>query len=356
MSEIESVAPELWLQFQKEKDPFGTLFWLLMVQSPSFSEKDLGLKISASTDVQSRDFHTASFLVCLDEAQMDLGAMVNLKYWEGVNGQRSLSFLQYFVSTSGRVFSYENHVDFVVSGTPLQLKEIWAELRRGPWSPEFHAHTNFPLLITDDNFEQLLLEKDFPLEDINHPKIKTVVLENSRRFRGRYLWSVLYVDSLKRHIKGWQCKGRSNAKGVYQVIEEVAKTVMVRAKKDLKDHLTNIKNRELVQHLCWIVICCEIFDRKKVIAEDGDNKLIEEGFATVCKEPKDETVKGSLEENLAMEAALEWFRDENPELVERTMKRLLTYYAVDDSNFGKASEWFLAWVGLDSLLVLAFRC
>ena len=350
--EIESVAPELWLRFQKEKDPFSTLFWLLVVQSPSFSEKDLWHEISAFTS----DYrHAAPFLVCLDEAQIDL---VDLEVRKSVNDQRSLSFLQFFVSTSARIFSYENQITFVVSGTSLRLNEIRAELKTGSWSGNIDTqlYTDFPLLITDNDFEQLLLEKDLPLEDIDDLEIKSVVLEHSRPFRGRYLWSVLYVDSLKRHIKDWQSKEISDADNLYQVIKEVAKTVMDRVKKDLKDHLVKIQNQELIQHLCWIVICCEILDQKKVIARDRDNRLVDEGFATVSKESEDGRPKGSLVENIAMEAALEWFRDENAELVQWTMEKLLTYYAVDDSIFGKASEWFLAWVRLDSLLGLFFPC
>ena len=335
-------APELWLQFQKEKDPFSALFWLLVVHSPSFSERDLRDKFGAFLS------QTSPFLICLDEAQMDLDATVHLE-------TGTQSFFQLFVGGTAWLFLLKvmSSPAFVVSGTSLRLEEIKAELKEGIQSSlvKFKPYTDFPLLITDESFEQLLIERDFPLEGTNDRQIKTVVLGHSRRFRGRYLWSVLYIDSLKR-----QSQKISDAQNLDQVISEAANRVTDRAKKDLKEHLNNIRDLNLRRYLCWIVVCCEILDRKRVIAEDEDNRLIEEGFATVCKESKDGRPKGSLEENLAMEAAIEWFRDENPRLMERTMKQLLLSYAVDDSSFGKASEWFLAWVRLDSLLVLIFNC
>ena len=299
-------APKLWLQFQKEKDPFSALFWALVVQSPSFRKGDLEDEISALPKLIASN---PSFFICLDKAQIDLNATVKLGL-KATKVQYSHTLFESFLSESVAVLrSWKQFpvrsARFVVSGTSLKLKEIQAELEKSAWGLiKLKPYTDFPLLTTDESFEQLLSEKGLPLDTIGL-KIKETILEQSRRLRGRYLWCVLYIESLKERINHWKSQENQHAYNIDQVIKEVAKKVMDRAKKDLKDHLKNIQSPDLKAHLCWIVVCCEILDRKKVIAEDGDNEMIEQGFATVCKESKDGKLKGSLEENLALEAALE---------------------------------------------------
>lgn len=45
-----------------------------------------------------------------------------------------------------------------------------------------------------------------------------------------------------------------------------------------------------------------------------------------------------------MEAVLEWFRTNQPELMQKRMYEVLQMSVLDDSHFGNAAEWFLAFV------------
>lgn len=132
-------------------------------------------------------------------------------------------------------------------------------------------------------------------------------------------------------------------------IQKAASDVASRAKGDLQKRLTRLhehspasqKTKRLLDHLCWIVINCDLFDRPKIIALKEYEGLVDQGFAVVSKESE---TKGSLEESLAMEAALEWFRTNQPELLRRKMHELLQISVLDHSNLGNAAEWFLAFV------------
>ena len=89
------------------------------------------------------------------------------------------------------------------------------------------------------------------------------------------------------------------------------------------------------------MINCDLLDRPQTIALKDYEALVDQGFAIVSKESE---TMGSLEESLAMEAALEWFRTKQPRLMQRKMHEVLQISVLDHSNLGNAAEWFLAFV------------
>jgi hypothetical protein len=78
--------------------------------------------------------------------------------------------------------------------------------------------------------------------------------------------------------------------------------------------------------------------------------MITQGFAAV-KHIEGSEFKSQLVERLALEAAIEYFRDEWPDLYDTTLSEFLYSQQNDASAFGKSAEWFLAWVScLDGLI------
>ena len=138
------------------------------------------------------------------------------------------------------------------------------------------------------------VENGFELDQLD------TIADCSLPLRGRYLWTTLYID----HLKALKSEGRHLDTAT---IRTAANDIANRAKKDLKDRLSRLhshsstspKAKSLLDHLCWIVVNCDLLDRPKTIALDEYENLVDQGFAIVSEES---ATRGSLEENLAMEA------------------------------------------------------
>ena len=71
--------------------------------------------------------------------------------------------------------------------------------------------------------------------------------------------------------------------------------------------------------------------------------MISEAFAVV--ETQRDSLVGILQERLAMEAAIEWFREENWDMYRDSVTKYLRFSTNDAGSFGKAAELFLSLVG-----------
>lgn len=220
----------------------------------------------------------------------------------------------------------------IISGTSLKLKGVKRALNENSsFVHAFEVFTEFQLMDSEPKFQGLLSERGV-LQYFKERSIISTAFQKGRSLHGRYLWSALYVDALKDRIDTGA--GMSD-----EDIQQVAQDVKTRANADLRACLFQIRNQALLRHLCWIAICCEILDLKKITAADEDNQLVDEGFALVLKDGEG---RGSLAEHLAQEAALEWFLKARTELVDQQMIELLKVNTADPTALSEAAEWFMA--------------
>ena len=160
--------------------------------------------------------------------------------------------------------------------------------------------------------------------------------------RGRYLWSALYVNRLEAHLK---LKRRLNK----SVISKAAIETIDEAKNALKKRLSRLQKENhdtILQELCWVVIQSDLLDRPTKVLRDRDHQMISEAFAVV--ETEGDSLQGTLKEYLAMDVAKEWFRKEKKDMYYKTFKEYLRFSTNDAASFGKAAEWFLALVRINT--------
>lgn len=148
------------------------------------------------------------------------------------------------------------------------------------------------------------------------------------------------MDRLSNHSGGFN----SN------VISKAANETIKEAKNALKERLSRLWKENyhvILQELCWVVIQSDLLDGPTIFETDRDHQMISEAFAVVGTEKG--SLVGTLKERLAMEAATEWFQDQDQQrhMYIDTIWKYLRFAKNDASSFGKATEWFLALVKID---------
>lgn len=340
----EAKTPANWLRFQKSCstfDPFETIFRLLLlvIDGPS----DLGLSMEHADNV----FKEETFIYCVDEAQCFLDTTVPTQI------DRTENLLQLFSQSilgSLGVRKVDKDRRYVVSGTSLKLKETIStiesrrQLSRSIGSLRFDFNrcttfTNFPLLTSAQQLAELIKENELELKDDELELIQ----KHGIRLRGRYLWSALYVEHLKEHLKG---HANLNSTAISTAISNAADTAMREAKDSLKERLSRLQKGKydaILGELCWVVIQSDLLDKPIHFEKDGDHQMITEAFAVV--ETWKDSLIGTLKEQIAMDAAREWFRE--TEMYHDILNKYLRFTTNDAGSFGKAAEWFLAFVRID---------
>ena len=345
-------TPANWLRFQKSCstiDPFETIFRLLLLVNSW--ESYLGL--SNSMTHANKVLDNKTFIYCLDEAQCYLDTLVP------IGNSKTENLLQIFSDVilfdSRRRYQDQR---YVVSGTSLELKKTISILESTQQLPKrglanwpgrlfttCKTFTKFPLLTNGDQLAKLIEEdglnrkneEDGLNEKIKaNPEVLNLIKEHGIRLRGRYLWSVRYVEHLK---------GHDNLDST--AISTAADSAMREAKESLKKRLSRLRRDNydaILQELCWVVIQSDLLDRPTIFEKDEDHQMITEAFAVV--ETHGQSLKGTLKEYLAMDAAREWFR--NKDMYNDMLKKYLRFSTNDAASFGKAAEWFLVLVRIDT--------
>lgn len=347
-------TPANWLRFQKSCstiDPFETIFRLLLLDNSW--ETHLGLS-NHMTRVD-KVLREKTFIYCLDEAQCYLDTLVP------IGNSKTRNLLKVFSDVIS-IDSRRRYQDqrYVVSGTSLKLKETISILESTQQFPKrglrvwpgrllttCKTFTKFPLLTNGDQLAKLIeedgLNRKNEEDGLNkkikaNPEVLNLIKEHGIRLRGRYLWSVRYVEHLK---------GHDNLDST--AISTAADSAMREAKESLKKRLSRLRRDNhdaILQELCWVVIQSDLLDRPTIFEKDEDHQMITEAFAVV--ETHGESLKGTLKEYLAMDAAKEWFREENKDMYNDMFKKYLRFSTNDAASFGKAAEWFLALVRIDT--------
>lgn len=333
-------TPAKWLGFQKSCstfDPFESLFMLLLLINSG--SQCLEFKMPYLVHVPSQN----SFYWCLDEAQCYLDARIpNMAHSED-------NYQNFFQLISEDILLRSTYplrnMRFIVSGTSLKLQKIVTAIRntmqypRPKYEPTFtkcRQVTNFPLLTSGEKLRNLIKERGL-LE-----KLKMhfdFVKKRGVPLQGRYLWSARYVDRLENHLDR-DCHLDGNA------ISKAADDTIKEAKESLKERLSRLREEkcnEILQELCWVVVQSDLLDRPTKFEKDEDHRMISEAFAVV--ETQRDSLVGILQERLAMEAAIEWFREESWDMYRDSVTKYLRFSTNDAGSFGKAAEWFLALVG-----------
>lgn len=388
-------TPAKWFQFQTSYsatfDPFESLFKLLLLVSSRV--EDLGFKMPYLAELHRQQ----PFYWCLDEAQCYLDTRIPTN----ISGQyRVDNLLQQTLNDPLSWSKFETgEMRFVVSGTSLKLQKTTSTIVKiqqhgrgisGPTPTKCHTITDLPLLTSDEHFKNLI-DKHGLLEKINlwastknkgdlHRRVESwasranqdnflqqinsrvslkdrqrefigIVLDTVMRcgvpLRGRYLWSARYVDSLMILFSP-----DSSSKSVVVDEDAVLKAAIEtgeEGKNHLKKRLGQLqdgKHEEILKELCWVVIQSDLLDKPANFEKDRDHQMISEAFAVV--ETYGDSLKGTLKETLAMNAAKEWFREESWDMYYGKFNEYLRFSKNESSSFGKATEWFLALVGIDT--------
>lgn len=177
------------------------------------------------------------------------------------------------------------------------------------------------------------------------------ILEAGSCLRGRYLWSVLYAEELR--IANISVLSTT----VEAEIKNAASRARERAKAALKQrlaYLTEIRdNQSLLQSLCSIAIRSDVLKQKTIFTGPQNHELIAQGFAQV----KMMEVNGrripipELTEQLAIDAVIEWFREEQFETYRNAMVDFLLQNAISGANLGNAAEYSLPLVRSTALFL-----
>ncbi|KAI9658292.1 MAG: hypothetical protein M1821_002425 [Bathelium mastoideum] len=358
LATTEKRTPANWLRFQKSCstfDVFDRLFGLfLLVVSDSGSLKfeigELHKLFPMETQYRSSRSSKTPFYFCIDEAQCYFDARLHDLTDFGKKYKNHLELILEDGLTRTISSFPSMNMKVIVSGTSMNSKDMLSTIEKTRVFGVFGvigAYTEYPrrdLTITKVTY---LTKTDFPLlmnskalEDFieecgmlekTRPHLKTI-LEHGIPLRGRYLWSALYVGRLA------ECTVLSP-----RVISDIALETINRIKGDLKVRLTRLHDegrKDILEELCWVVIQSDLLDCPTIFKHDREMQMISEAFAVVIK--KGDVLVGEIGERLAMEAAIEWFQEQNWPSYEGKMEEFLRQQTGDASSFGKAAEWFLA--------------
>lgn len=186
------------------------------------------------------------------------------------------------------------------------------------------------------------------------------VVVHSRPLRGRYRWSVIYIEHL---LSEYFLEQKLDEKAIRLQSKECQKLV----KGDLRKRLQELQRSNKAEHvhmledLSWTAVRADLMHKPTILKDDRSMELITEGFAVtqgdqVADGPGPRGPKKQwLAEHLAVAAVIEHLREEDAKNYENILQDLLFDIQDDASGFGKASEFFLAWVSklrLDSCLLM----
>ena len=351
-------TPAKWFQFQTSYsacfDPFESLFKLLLLGS-SRDEK-LGIEMPDLAKFhEKRRKQEQPFYWCLDEAQCYLDTRIPTN----ISGILRVENLLQQTLTGPLEWSKveDAKMTFVVSGTSLKLQETTStieQIEQFQWSEpvtlptKCHRITDLPLLTTDEHLKNLINKHGLLEKITSRDSLEGTVMRCGIPLRGRYLWSALYVNRLK--IIFSSDSSSNEVVDDEDAVRKAASETIEEGKNYLKQRLQQLrvrKHEETLSELCWVVIQSDLLDRPTYFEKDRDHQMISEAFAVV-ETTDDKSLKGTLKESLAMNAAKEWFRDESKEMYYGKFNEYLRFSKNDSGSFGKATEWFLALVGINT--------
>ncbi|ERF73317.1 hypothetical protein EPUS_03150 [Endocarpon pusillum Z07020] len=339
-----SDGPAKWLAFHTSCspsfDPFNTLFQLFILETPDLAYAFLRSFTTGHLDRLVKDDKRRLYY-CIYEAQCDLEQCD----FELVEKPIPMLRIELACIISNRLSAYRKPEpkNIFIAGTSLRMNEASCIIQDVKSYDEAtykyvmtgcKKHVDFPLLTTEEDFKRLLKQHDIRVPEgyLTHVEKWSVPL------RGRYRWSVLYIDRLKLlQNGGWTPKA----------IENEAQRTMREAKIQLQKRLEVLEKQNqtrLLDQLCQVAIQSDLLDKPTIFEDDKDCEMISEAFAVVKPIGKDQNqYRSQLQEQLALEAVIEFFRDRRPQQYDEKLRRFLFSQQNDAGALGKVAEWFLAW-------------
>ncbi len=369
----------LWLRFQiqTEYDPFDRLFKLLCLH-PSTHERNPPLfwPFRKSIDSCLSEIDDGKFYFCLDEIQCDMGVRIGT-----LKGAPSTLFDMWIYSLSNlpdTMFPYSISRGFrrVYSGTSLNAQDAYDALYRsdfpdpidetllqklGPGERPTSRFSTFPMISTANEFQKIIdahagswiRSSAFKpiLADMGN-----IITSEGKGLRGRPRWPVRYIQAINESLDTCTTTKPQSPESWLPTIREQARKVKDEIKADLRSRLLLVsgsrKGPHIMDELFSVVIRSYLLDRPTAFSDDSGAVMISQAFA-VMKKLEDGSDVYYLQERLAAEAGKEFFIDYSATSgidVEQKLLSVLEMQQDDMSLISKSSEWFLAWVSVDSLL------
>lgn len=170
------------------------------------------------------------------------------------------------------------------------------------------------------------------------------VLKHSQPLRGRYRWSVIYIEHLVATYLGREAHPVDEA--VIRKQSNLCQDAIKRGLKQRLDELSKSPNKEhfcMLEDLYWTALHADLWQKPQILQDEQSGELITQAFA-VLKSMEGGTVKQQLAEYLSVRAVIEHMQEKPNDRQTQLLERLLFDNQGDDSSVGKASEYYLAWV------------
>ena len=381
-----NLTPELtsllWLRFQiqTEHDPFDRLFKLSCLHPSTYERMGefhpLFWPFKKSIDSCLSEIDNGKFYLCLDEIQCDMGVRIGtlkgapstlFDIWNN-----SLSSLPSTIFHDSKIFQNEG-IKRVYSGTSLNAQDAYDALNRSdfpdpvdeilfqmsPGERPTSRFSTFPMISTANEFQKIIdahagswiRSSAFKpiLADMGE-----IIKSEGKGLRGRPRWPVRYIQAINESLD--MCTKPRPPEFWLPIIRGQARKVKDEIKADLRSRLLLVsgsrKGPQIMDELFSVVIRSYLLDRPTAFSNDSGAVMISQAFA-VMKKLEDGSDVYYLQERLAAEAGKECFIDNSATSGIDVGQKLLSVLEMqqdDMSLISKSSEWFLAWVSVDSLV------
>ena len=274
----------------------------------------------------------------------------------GIHIQRLLRKIAYFCSLGHKTFEYEFWRIACPENMVFQSTEDAdgreAFFRRAKDLLRKHVNTDSRLasewqFAADKvvgEFRQAFEEED----DRSAERRRCRVTRYRALFRGRMRWSTVYIE----HVFA----SYLNASDTPFQIEEMAKNAAKFIKSCLKHRVRLLQSKGhylLLKNLYFTAIRADLMHKASIFPRDTSARMIAEVFALLDADGSRHTgstyaPKQKLSEPIVVDAVIEYLRNiesDDEDNFESVLRNLLLDNQDDASSFGKAAEYYFAWVG-----------
>ena len=387
-----NLTPELtsllWLKFQIQTkyDPFDRLFKLSCLHPSTYERMGefhpIFWPIINSVDSCLSEIDNGKFYICLDEIQCDMGVRIGTLKRATRKRDPSTLFDIWNYSFQHLPEFFFRHglsegIKIVYSGTSLNAQDAYDALNRSDFPDpidEFLFHmspgewptsrfSTFPMISTAKEFQKIIdahagswIQSSAFKPVLAH--MRDIITSEGKGLRGRPRWPVRYIQAINESLNTCTTTKPQSPEFWRSTIREQARKVKDEIKADLRSRLVLVsgskKGPQVLDELFSVVVRSYLLDRPTAFSDDSGAVMISQAFA-VMKKLEDGSDVYYLQEHLAAEAGKEFFIDNSAPSgidVEQKLLSVLEMQQDDMSLISKSSEWFLAWVSVDSLLSL----
>ena len=370
----------LWLRFQTqtEYDPFDRLFKLSCLHPSTYERMGefhpLFWSFNKSVNSCLSEKDDGKFYLCLDEIQCDMSVRIGT-----LSGAPSTLFDIWHCSLSELYamlhYSISQDIKTVYSGTSLSAQDAYDALYRsdfpdpvheilfqmGPGERPTRRFSTFPMISTANDFQKIIIAHagSWTQSGAFNPILAhmgEIITSEGKGLRGRPRWPVRYIQAINESLDTCNTTKPQSPEFWRPAVQGQARRVKDEIKADLRSRLLLVsgsrKGPQIMDELFSVVIRSNLLDRPTAFSDDSGAVMISQAFA-VMKKLEDGSDVYYLQERLAAEAGKEIFIDNSATSginVEKKLLSVLKMQQDDLSLMSKSSEWFLAWVSVDSLL------